>query len=650
MTLRRLPILLLAALLAPFLALAGARGAAAQETDEWSLVYMDEAKIGFSHTVIEKVEIDGRVLWRSSNDTSMNFNRFGQSIRMDVSGWSLEDESGAVVEIQTESNMAASKSMVRVRVEGGKAELTRRIGEVSQLENFDWKPEWLGDVEIDRRNTERMRAGETAITFEHWMPDAGPTVSTLEVLGRKEVDVPGLGTRELLQVRHTMDSQPGVVTDLWLDEEFEEIKSVTRMMGMNLIGVPASKADCLAAVENPDTPEVFNRLSPRSNVRLPDPYGTDEVVLRLEATDPAVPLPKLEDERQAIVERISKDAVILRVSRVVPDREFTLPLAGLTEEETAALASNPEIDSADPRIVEMARAAVGGETDAWKAAGRLERHVFEYITDKNMKSLLEPASKVLESRAGDCTEHGVLLAALCRAAGIPARVAVGLLYFQGIWGGHMWAEVSLGGKWYALDGVLGQGSVDAGHLRLAADTLNSAQIGAVFANVGLGMTMKMDILSYRHGDREVEVGEEMEVHEIDGDTWRHLLYGVSLTAPEGCAIEPNESIRMGDNELVKLEGDGFPEIELEAIDVGYDFSLEKVKDLLAAQGVTRLKAEDVEIDGRPGRVLRGKKSRTDFAAAVLLREQTLFVLSAKLDGDDDESVFEDVLATLDLED
>ena len=73
-----------------------------------------------------------------------------------------------------------------------------------------------------------------------------------------------------------------------------------------------------------------------------------------------------------------------------------------------------------------------------------------------------------ESREGDCTEHAVLLAALARACGIPARVAIGLVYVDqaGGFGYHMWTEMYLSGHWIPLDATLGQGGIGAAHLKL----------------------------------------------------------------------------------------------------------------------------------------------------------------------------------------
>ncbi len=41
------------------------------------------------------------------------------------------------------------------------------------------------------------------------------------------------------------------------------------------------------------------------------------------------------------------------------------------------------------------------------------------------------ALEVLESKKGDCNEHTVLFNALARAAGIPAKTAVGVVYLRG---------------------------------------------------------------------------------------------------------------------------------------------------------------------------------------------------------------------------
>jgi transglutaminase superfamily protein len=295
--------------------------------------------------------------------------------------------------------------------------------------------------------------------------------------------------------------------------------------------------------------------------------------------------------------------------------------------------------------MKLAREALGDEKDAWKAAQKLERFTSTYISNKNMDNLFETATGVMKSRAGDCTEHGVFLAGLCRAAGIPARVAVGFLYFQGIWGGHMWAEVSLGGKWYAIDGVLGQGSVDAAHLRLAANSLKSMQIEQAFQNVALGMTMKIDIVSFRHGKREVKVGSDFESFVVDGQKFTSTLYDFSITAPAGFTVKPNREISLHDLLVVEFARDGGG-AKVEVSDVTAAFSLDEAKESVASEGVSRMKTEDRKVDGRPARIFRGKKGDHDVLVATVLDGQTLIMVTLPRLSDGDDDAFDAILGSL----
>ena len=63
--------------------------------------------------------------------------------------------------------------------------------------------------------------------------------------------------------------------------------------------------------------------------------------------------------------------------------------------------------------------------------------------------------------------------AMLRTQQIPSRVVVGLVYADrfGAFGGHMWTEAWLDGKWVPLDGTLGAGGIGGGHIKLADSDL-----------------------------------------------------------------------------------------------------------------------------------------------------------------------------------
>ena len=113
--------------------------------------------------------------------------------------------------------------------------------------------------------------------------------------------------------------------------------------------------------------------------------------------------------------------------------------------------------------------------DPWEKAARINHWVFENMRrNTNFKIAFAAAHEVVRNLSGDCTEHAVLAAAMCRAEGIPARVAVGLIYVDNLegFGYHMWHEVFVNHRWVALDASFDQTTVDAVHIKLSDTSLD----------------------------------------------------------------------------------------------------------------------------------------------------------------------------------
>jgi len=144
------------------------------------------------------------------------------------------------------------------------------------------------------------------------------------------------------------------------------------------------------------------------------------------------------------------------------------------------LASNLMIRTDDPELVRLAAKAAGGETDPYKLADRLRVFVSDYVKDKSLDIGFASAAEVARNREGDCSEHGVLLAALGRINGLPSRVAVGLAYvdeFGGqhhILGFHLWTQFYIAGRWYDVDAALGETDCSPARIAFAVSSLSNA--------------------------------------------------------------------------------------------------------------------------------------------------------------------------------
>lgn len=126
------------------------------------------------------------------------------------------------------------------------------------------------------------------------------------------------------------------------------------------------------------------------------------------------------------------------------------------------------IQSEDPEITELAFRLTEGSKDFWEAACRLSAWVVDSIRGSVLGG---SALETLQLGEGSCGAQSMLLAALCRASGIPARVVWGCVYtpeYGGSFGHHGWNEVYVGeAGWIPIDATMHESDyVDSGHIRL----------------------------------------------------------------------------------------------------------------------------------------------------------------------------------------
>jgi len=163
------------------------------------------------------------------------------------------------------------------------------------------------------------------------------------------------------------------------------------------------------------------------------------------------------------------------------------------------LAPEPLIESDAPEILAATEIAIRGATGARARAEKLTRYV-NALLDKKPTVSLPSAREVLRTKVGDCNEHTALYVAMARAAGIPARISIGLVFIHGAFYYHAWPEVYIDdhstgsgraarGLWLPVDPTLNQFPADATHLRLVRGGLDKQ--AAILPMIG---RLKMDVL------------------------------------------------------------------------------------------------------------------------------------------------------------
>jgi len=203
---------------------------------------------------------------------------------------------------------------------------------------------------------------------------------------------------------------------------------------------------------------------PRS---IDDPSSVERLRIRLTGVDLAGP------DLQGAGQTVTGDIVELRDARLLRPE----PATGSLEDTL-----RPElfIESDAPEVIEEARRAVLGVTGNRARAEKLVRYVNDLLEKKPTVSL-PSAREVLRTKVGDCNEHTVLYVAMARALGLPARIAVGLVYLRGAFYYHAWPEVYVAepdgrGLWLPVDPTLNQFPADPTHVRLARGGLDKQAV------------------------------------------------------------------------------------------------------------------------------------------------------------------------------
>jgi len=162
----------------------------------------------------------------------------------------------------------------------------------------------------------------------------------------------------------------------------------------------------------------------------------------------------------------------------------TLPVSSLPEdfdsndERPEYLNSTPTLPVIHRDIVEQAGKLVAGSTNRLDAVQRINTWVFDTVA-KEPSVGVPNGLQVLYNKRGDCNEHTALFVSLARAAGIPTRIAAGVVFSErigpeGQFYYHAWPEVQLGGPadWIPVDPTFGQVPADATHIKLVEGDLD----------------------------------------------------------------------------------------------------------------------------------------------------------------------------------
>lgn len=435
--------------------------------ETYDLAQLDGVTIG---SVKTRVVADGK-LFRATRTLELTLRRYGSAVRLSREERTTETADGQVVALAMQQGSGGAKQLqfdgtrdgdvMTVKIDGGRVE--RKLA---------WSDDVVGLYREERLFAERKPKPDDKLTLRRYDPTYNAVVTTTAHVKEREV-VDLLGARRLLQ-RVELTPEPLVGKGVtirppksvwWLDESNTPVRRQIEIDGLGTVILTRTTRDKVTSAASTSAPvDVGSRSLVALDKVIPRPFETKSVVYSVTVRDETDPTSVVCQDEHQEVKNARGETFELHVHPAKPGEKVEK-----TRASAEFLASCHYLDHEEAIIQTMMKRAVMAETDPWKKAVRIERWVKNAMRNDNAAPLV-PASQIAQTRQGDCRHHAFLTAALCRAAGLPSRTAMGLLYvYKGgpKLGFHMWTEVYVDGQWLGLDSTLGKGGVSGAHVKVS---------------------------------------------------------------------------------------------------------------------------------------------------------------------------------------
>ncbi len=449
------------------------------DRQSWQILMLGGSRVGYASIAHRNIEDKGRKLVRIDGETVLRVQRFSQTTEQRMRFTDVQTPEGALVRLIASVEQGREPVTTVGVVRDGRLELEiGTLGKTTQR-SIPWSDEYGGFHAVEEslvRNPMQPGEQRRLKALVAGLTDLADV--ELKAVEHEPVALPG-GEFKLLRIENTTHLSDGeqMRSVMWTDPDGEVLKTQTETLNLETYRVPKDVA--LADIE-PGALDLGLDPSVKVKRSIANPHSTKRLRYRveLEDGDPAEMFPQGLSQR---VVSVGPHAAEITVYAIRPGVEGNPDAPREIPAEADQRPSNM-IQSDDPTVVRLAREAVGDETDPWRKAVALEQFVHDYVTEKDYSQAFATAAEVAREREGDCTEHAVLLAALCRASGIPARVAAGLVYLppRRAFFFHMWTEAYLDGRFIPLDATIARGGIGAAHLKLTHTSLEGSTAFTAF--------------------------------------------------------------------------------------------------------------------------------------------------------------------------
>ncbi|HLN86799.1 MAG TPA: transglutaminase-like domain-containing protein, partial [Candidatus Limnocylindrales bacterium] len=380
--------------------------------EEWWGVYYRGEKIGYASQTITPLEKG----FQLRDHSSLNLNLLGTiqpaATRLDLTAnedWILERFNFELEskEIRFSARGAVKDNLLALEIDSAGHRSTREI----KLTQAPYLLAALKPYVV----TQQLEPGKKFF-FSTFDPSTlSQQVTSVTIEGREQIRIGG----RLEPAIKLRQSFRGISVLSWVDGQGRTLKEESPA-GMSLLRQSAAEAK--SSSSRAVALDIVTQAAITVSKPITDPQSRATVELKLSGID--LGNFPLDGGRQ----RLSESRLEIRredLSRLGTRRR---PIND--KQLTSYLQPTPFLQSDHPSVQALAKKILQGETDARRAAVKLKDWVYKEIAKEPTVSIPN-ALQVLQTKKGDCNEHTVLFNALARAAGIPAKTVIGVVYLRG---------------------------------------------------------------------------------------------------------------------------------------------------------------------------------------------------------------------------
>jgi hypothetical protein len=437
------------------------------EQEAWMGVFLQGQKIGYVHRQRSRTSTGYRVL----ESVFLRLNTMGmvEDVRFKTEGILLPDFTLSSFDFDLQSSLFRFRAL---GIRSGKT-LTLFTGsrDLDRRTRISLHQDVYLPVDLFRSLAEGgFKPGESR-TLQFFDPaTVSQRTAKITLVGHDVIRVMG---EERKAVKWAVDFM-GVPQYAWTGDDGTVLRE-EGFLGLTLEQV--SREDALRLSPSGEVADLTRLASIPSNRTISRPETLRRLTLRVEGLPPQ--FGSLNGGRQSF-----RDGVLVIEKESIPS---TADAAGADDDFMKRYLVPTMILQADhPEIQAKAREILSSQDDPATRARKLTEWVYRNIEKRPVLSIPN-ALETLRLKRGDCNEHAVLLAALARAAGIPAQVEAGVVYQNGRFYYHAWNVLFLG-EWVTADATTGQLPADVTHVRLVRGTEEQVDLAGVIGTLKLEIT------------------------------------------------------------------------------------------------------------------------------------------------------------------